>query len=242
MRTFSVSALFLLFALAVQPAQGAIFFSYGVDGSDPLPTNDITVFVGEVLTISVFFEEDDTPGPDTRLSDDGVLSFDFIAEYETTFGEVTATQHDLSFPNFAGSTFDNNAVQPFLRIAGTAPGVTDPFNPNTDGVLPDPGDRFVELGTFTFQTNTVGSTDFEFMDPFPAPSEDNRLGAPSEAGIDAEIFGAIPAPIFTVNAVAIPEPSSVVAIATIFGIAAVGARRRRHRRRAQKDRPTDDAG
>ena len=101
---------------------------------------------------------------------------------------------------------------------------------------PSGGNRFVRLGSFTFDTDAVGSTAFAVNDPFPDPGNNSiQLGTPGFHQIDAEVFGAIPAPIFTVHAVAIPEPSSVVGIAAIMGIAALGARRRSKRRAAQKD-------
>ena len=153
MRTFYLSAL-LVFALLPQPSvEAAIFFGFGVNGSDPLATNEVNAFVNDVLTINVYLVESDVPVPDTRLTDNGVLNFDFVADYQNTFGSVTNVTASSSFPVFQIETI-NEVPSPAIsnfRMAGTEASFIN-------GVTPNPGEHFVELGTYMFQVTDAGIT------------------------------------------------------------------------------------
>ena len=222
MRILSISA--LLFALMAPVAQGALFLGFGVNGSDPIATNEVNAFVNDILTINVYLVENDIPTVDTRLEDNGVLQFDFVAEYQNTFGNVTSVNASSDFPILQIN--DINAAgfpTPNFRMAGLEASLLN-------GVEPNPGERFVELGTYMFQVTSAGITEFVFNDPDPSPGNDsNGLGDPSFEIIDAEIFpNPGPLPTFrVVSATAIPEPSSFLAIACLFGVGALHLRRRR---------------
>ncbi len=228
MRFLSYLTGLFVFALIAQPsAQAAIFFGFGVNGSAPLATNEVNAFVNDLLTINVYLVEDDIPLPDTRLTDNGVLNFDFVADYQNTFGNVTSVMTSNAFPVFQIEQINEVPSPSFsnFRMAGTEASFIN-------GVEPDPGTRYVELGNFMFQVTDAGITEFVFTDPDPSPGVDNNgLGAPSFEIIDTEIFVTIPPPMFrVVSATAIPEPSSFAALA---GLLCVGALRLRRRRKAK---------
>lgn len=219
--TYSL-AILACFAFAHRTADAAIFFGYGVgSGGEPVAGDEIFVSQRGILTISVYFVE--SPG-DTRLTDGGVASFNFFADFNTDFGNVesVAVRSELANHPFVPPIATVNAGT--LHLAGTP--ITFPV-----GLKPLPaGPKRVELGTIQLNVTGPGITTFNnFRGPI---AEDNGLGGDAPADIvfiDNEIFAG--SPTLIVNSTAIPEPSSVLAIAGIIGLGAIRVRRRRRSRK-----------
>ncbi len=183
-----------------QRVPGGVFFAFGVGGSGPLATNEVNVTVGQTVDVNIYL---DSLVTETRLIDNGLLNFDLVAQYDNSLGTVNQVTASDDFALFQIETINevaSPAVSSF-RVSGAEDSLVD-------GVVPDPGNRFVELATYQFLVTAAGTTDFTLVDPDPPPADNNALGAPSFEFIDAEIFPTATPPTFRI--VGTPPPGTFV--------------------------------
>lgn len=214
-RLCRVFGLWLAFVLACcGSADAAITFGFALDENPPAEpiTTDFVVSVNQTVRISVHALE---TGADTRLTDHGLISAGFQANFNNEFGMITGAQIDMS--NFSGPVvIDNTAGN--VSISGGA---------NLFSALrPGEGVGSTRIGFFDYQFSSAGVTTFTLVDPDGALANNVLDDSPAFTDLDPELFAVAQSFTFT----AIPEPSSAGVLLLIAGFSLTQRRRRKQPR------------
>lgn len=235
----------IVFGFAAGPEATDPFFWTPPSAPSGIGTTNLNITPGETARISVFVVQ---RGGDTRLSEFGLFQSSFQASFDPTAGQVTSIISD-SLPFEGGvnpptplnrftvgpdASFDNDLG--LLNLGGSLDVDDSRFQA---GDIPGLGTGSAFVGFFDFQVTGDAPISFTFTDPNPSDSFSNNslygrlIGdGPMTEGfddLDPEFFpGGGPSNVFlTINATAIPEPSSVIALTAICGLGLVRRRRRR---------------
>ena len=195
-------------------AEAAITFGFALDENPPAEpiTTDFVVSVNQTVRISVHALE---TGADTRLTDHGLISAGFQANFNNEFGMITGAQIDMS--NFSGPVvIDNTAGN--VSIGGGA---------NLFSALrPGEGVGSTRIGFFDYQFNSAGVTTFTLVDPDGTLANNVLDDSPAFTDLDPELFAVAQSFTFT----AIPEPSSASVLVLVAGFSLTQRRRRKRTR------------
>ena len=193
------------------------------------------------VTFEVFLEVDGDEGLDTNIVQEPgtVLAANLIFRETVTDGTIPVTPDGISAigvdirANGADGMFTDVTTSPTLFIGGTQRD-DDTFFGGTilpPGVLPDEVTTGVFdslIGTVNLTTPTIGATTFSLSDPQPAMtvSNFNIFGDISaDGGIpDGDI---IFRSVTLTSTVAVPEPTSMAAMALLGGTAMIRRRRKK---------------
>ncbi|MEL6107717.1 MAG: PEP-CTERM sorting domain-containing protein [Planctomycetota bacterium] len=206
-----VLAFCFVFALSCcGKVEAAISFGFALDENPPgLPlTTDFVVSVNQTVRISVHAIES---GGDTRLTDSGLISAGFQANFNNEFGMVTGAQIDMS--NFSGPVVIDNAGGNVSMSGGA-----NLFN----AIRPGEGIGSTRIGFFDYEFSSPGVTTFTLVDPDGALANNVLDDAPAFTDLDPELFAVSQSFTFT----AIPEPSSAGMLLVVAGFSVAKRRRR----------------
>lgn len=204
----------ILFLLAgfSKPACADLILSFSADNGVSF-SDSFTVAVDDSLTIGIYLQQ---TAPDTILTDEGMVGWGF----------------DLTRDNVALGSISNAAANSVYDFENHNVTTAAGFEWEYGTTSTDPADfqgSLFHLGSFQFDPTGEGSTLFTV--------EDRRVGTgfgnaswltPLANNFDEQLFGSGAAGSFqfSINATAVPEPSSLVLMS---GVAAFGVLRRRRR-------------
>lgn len=172
-------------------------------------SDSFEVTTGDVLSLAIYASETD---PDNVLSTEGLVSFGL--DLTTSPSDLGTISSALANPLFDFEQHNETTQNGFeWEYAETA----------NNGIR----NESILLGSFQFEARNEGTTVFDVEDRAPGSGIENASWlTPSLDILDEQVFGdqATGSFRFTVNAVSVPEPSSLVLLTLI---AVTGAARRR---------------
>jgi len=210
MKMFLSLVLGMLLLASTVKADQALAFS---TDSGATFSNSFEMNVGDTMTVDLFLNE---IGPGTELADEGIIGFGLDLSFVADFG-IIATANPNSFFNL-----QNHDVR------STTGFEWEYFEEDGSGLR----GSTAFLGSFDFTSTQSGLTNFTIADRLVGSGLNNASWfTPTADFLDENIFGAGATNTysFSINAVAVPEPSGVALLAAM---AAFGFSFRRDRKNA----------
>ncbi len=161
------------------------------------PPNAVTnriLPVGTTFIVDFFLVED---GSETRLTSDGLFSFDFRGLYDSNKLQLQSIAVDPAFDLIPGS--DTSALGRF-----------DIFGATSNGTFAS--SHQIHLGSVHFQSIAVGSSIVSLIDNGGDGFLLNDFQNPNLTVLDPVIFGANLDKRFDLQITAVPEPSSIALV------------------------------
>lgn len=191
------------------PAHAELILSFSSDNGSTFK-NDFEIRVGESLNFGIYLQQSE---PETVLTSEGLVSWGFdLAQLSQTPGTISEATPNPAF-DFANHNVVTSTGFEWEYADSTGLGVAG------ESVL---------LGSFRYDATSEGTSVFTLGDRSLGTGPGNASWfTPSFSELDQTIFGANASDEFqfTINAVAVPEPSGLALVA-MMGLVALMRRRR----------------